>query len=222
MSIFEDLQKISSMITAEEDWPAKKKRLERSKNHKIKTWWQLEDKLTKEGLLNDDLKLSYFCPVYFAGQQMVRALLDLSDEHSGEKLLFALPSISDKKRVEFGIKQMKLIGIDDPEQYLVTKDGKKNLLCYSSLPGIEGVAGPNQPEYVAYEAVQLGAFSIVPERWLNAGLPFNESYKFPGEEGYSPYWRIPPFEEFKKVRPDLAKGWKETEDGWIKKNFKGM
>jgi len=191
-----------------------------SKNHKIFTMWQLEDKLKKEGLLPKGLSISFFCPVYFAGQKKVEALLNKMDEH-GELILFSLPSIEDPNRIKVGLNEMKRLGIKNPQSHLKKlKNGNLALRTYSELPGIEGVGNDDQfYEFVAYEAVQLGAFQIVPTQWLNAGDPYNQSYKFPGEKGYSPYWRVPPFDEFKKMRPDLVKGFKETNDGIIKTNF---
>jgi len=193
-----------------------------SKNHKIQTMWQLEAKLKKDGLLTEKLALAFFCPVYFAGQLKVKALLDKKDEH-GEMIMFPLPAIEDKARIKIGLSEMKRLGIKDPEKLLNEEDGVKSLPTYSELPGIEGVGSDKQfYEFVAYEAVQLGAFQLVPKAWLNGGDPYNQSYKFPGEKGYSPYWRVPPFKEFKKMRPKLADMFEEKDGEITKVDFSGM
>lgn len=168
------------------------------------TWWQIEKKLRAEGLITDDQALAFFCPVYFAGQKKVVALLDKVDEH-GEKLMFSLPTITNPQRIEVGLRQMRRLGIKRPEKHLKRmRGGGLGLRTYSELPGIEGYEGGKAPEWVGFEAVQLAAFQIVPKRWLNAGDPYNQSYRFPGEDGYSPYWRIPTLREFTKMRPKLA------------------
>jgi len=177
----------------------------------IRNMWQLKKDLEERKLIAKGQALSFFCPVYFAGQRIVEALLDRFDEH-GEKLLFTLPIITDKKRINIGLKQMKSLDIKNPSQYLRKNDkGVVGLPIYSSLPGIEGVHNQKY-EYIAKEFVQIGAFQIVPKEWLNQGDPINESYRFPGEDGYSPYWRIPSIEELKELRPDLAKNIKKGED----------
>jgi len=197
--------------------PADTKKEEINTSHDILTMWQLEKKLKSEGKIAEGQSLVFFCPVYFPGQKIVEALLNREDEH-GEKMLFPLPMIKDTERVKVGLEQMKSLGIENPEQYITEdkKKGGKGLLTYSSIPGIEGVHNEKY-EYIANEFVQLGAFQIVPNEWVNQGDPINDTYKIPGEEGYSPYWRIPSFEEFKKLRPDLAKNYKETDEGIIKK-----
>jgi len=150
---------------------------------------------------------------------MVNRLLDEKDEQ-GELILFPLPAITDPDRIKVGLKQMELLGIPNPENYLKkTKKGEKAFPTYSSLPGIEGIGSGKRYEYIANEFVQLGCFQIVPKEWLNAGDPVNQTYKFPGEDGYSPFWRVPSFEEFKKMRPKLADGYKETDKGVIKVDF---
>lgn len=190
-----------------------------SKDHTIQTMWQLEAKLKKDGFLVKGLALAFFCPVYFAGQKKVKALLDKKDEH-GEMIIFPLPPIGNQARIKIGLDEMERLGIKNPKQHLITRKGKKLLPTYSELPGIEGVGSDKQfYEYIAYEAVQLGAFQLVPKAWLNEGDPYNQSYKFPGEKGYSPYWRIPPFKEFQKIRPKMAKGFEKTSDGIIKIDF---
>lgn len=188
--------------------PAARAKEQLKKDGKILSMWQLEDKLKRDGLLVKGQALAFFCPVYFAGQLMVRALLNKKDEQ-GELVLFSLPSISNEARVQLGLEQMRRLGIKDPERYL--KKGKLRL--YSSLPGVEGVGSGLPPAYIQQEFVQLAAFQIVPEAWLNAGDPVNETYRFPGETGYSPYWRVPPFDKFKKMRPKLAKKFRKTAEG---------
>jgi len=191
---------------------------ELSKNHTIKTMWQVEAQLKKEGLITKDQALAFFCPIYFPGQTIVKKLLDVKDEH-GETMLFPLPKITDEARIKTAFNQMERLGIKNPDKFLAKdkKSGKMGVAMYSTLPGIEGVASGHLYEYIAYEAVQLSALQIVPKRWLNTGDPYNDSYRFPGEDGFSPYWRIPPFEEFKKIRSDLASGFKDTDEGLIKK-----
>ena len=198
---------------------AKKIKEELNRSHMIPTMWQLEDRLKREGKIFKGQALVFFCPVYFHGQKIVTYLLERFDEH-GEKLLFPLPIITDEIRIKIGLKQMESLGISNPKQYLKKKDKAPNkdkigLVTYSTLPGIEGVHN-NKYEFIANEFVQLGAFQIVPNEWVNQGDPVNETYRFPGEDGYSPYWRIPTFEEFKKLRPDLAKGYKKTSEGIVK------
>jgi len=199
------------------DTPANKLKEDLNVNHHISTMWQLEDKLKKEGKIVEGQSLVFFCPVHFPGQSIVDSLLNEKDEH-GEKILFPLPRITDKDRIKVAFDQMRSLGIASPETYITEdeKTGKKGLLTYSTLPGIEGVHN-NKYEYIANEFVQLGAFQIVPNEWVNEGDPINETYRFPGEDGYSPYWRIPPFEELKKLRPDLVKHYEETDQGIIKK-----
>ena len=177
----------------------------------IPIWWDMVDRLTKEGKVVKGQALSFYCPVYFHGQVMVKKLLGVKDE-LGYELVFSLPSIEDPKRVKVGLQQMEKLGL--PTGKDVLKDGKK-LRCYSILPGYEGVYVEDQDyPWIGYEAVMLGSFSMVPKEWLNAGDPYNQSYKFPGEKGYSPYWRIPSVEEFKKIRPKLFKDYfKETPEG---------
>lgn len=184
----------------------------------IQTMWQLEAKLKKDNLLHEGQALAFFCPVYFAGQLIVKQLLDKKDEQ-GELIMFPLPKITDKKRIEFGLKQMKLLGISNPESLLEDSDKVdwKALPLYSSLPGIEGVGSEQTYDYIATEFVQLGAFQIVPKDWINQGDPINETYKFPGEKGYSPYWRVPPFEELKGIRENLWDNYKETSQGIVRK-----
>ncbi len=174
----------------------------RRKSNSVPTMWELEKSLRADGLISDNQALSFFCPVYFHGQTIVTALLNKIDEH-GEKLLFSLPTITNPDRIRLGLREMTRLGIPNPAA------GPKGLRIYSSLPGIEGIGsklGP--PPWVAGEFVQYGSFQIVPTTWLNAGDPVNESYKFPGETGYSPFWRIPTFEELGKMRPDLVKKYK--------------
>ena len=179
----------------------------KTKEGKIPSMWQLEEQLKEEGHIQDNQALTFYCPIYFGGQPMVKALLDVKDEY-GQMLLFPLPAIEDEARVKVGLREMKRLGIEKPEQYLSFDDKtkKKALRCYSILPGYEGIASPVKYGFIGYEAVQLASFSIVPKEWVNGGDPYNQTYKFPGEKEYSPYWRIPPFKEFKKLRPDLAKG----------------
>ena len=90
------------------------------------------------------------------------------------------------------------------------------LRTYSHLPGIEGIGSGHMYEYIATEFVQIAAFQIVPKHWVNAGDPVNQTYRFPGEDGYSPYWRVPSFAETKKMRPDLAKGYVKTKEGLVR------
>jgi len=198
-----------------------KKRLLARDNDSIPTMWMLEDRMRRLGHLRGDLALTFFCPVYFAGQQIVKALLNKKDEN-GELIVFSLPSITDPERIQIGLAQMLSLGIENPERHLKTIDkgplkGRKALRCYSMLPGAEGVASGRLYGHIAMEAVQLGAFMLVPRGWVNAGDPYNQSYRFPGEEGYSPYWRIPPWEEFKKMRPKLASGFKKTNKGVVRR-----
>lgn len=193
-------------ILAEGDENAVVVKKKMTRQRKIASWWHIEQKLRKEGLITDEQALAFFCPVYFAGQKKVKALLNQIDEH-GEKLMFPLPTITNPQRVEVGLRQMRRLGIKNPESLLKKMmDGQRGLRTYSELPGIEGYEGGKAPEWVGYEAVQLAAFQIVPKRWLNAGDPYNQTYRFPGEDGYSPYWRIPSPKEFAKMRPKLAKG----------------
>lgn len=197
----------------DETWASDIKKLKLAKDDEaIPTMWRLEARLRESGHLRKGLSLTFFCPVYFAGQLIVDALLNKEDEH-GEKLLFSLPSIVDSERIQIGLAQMLSLGIKDPERHLKRvqkgKDkGKLALRCYSSLPGIEGVGSAINYPHIAQEAVQLGAFMLVPDEWVNQGDPYNQSYRFPGEEGYSPYWRVPPFNEFRKMRPKLAADFK--------------
>lgn len=197
--------------------PAAKTIQEKLKTNTILSWWQLEEKLRKAGDMNQKQALAFFCPVYFAGQFIVKKLLDERDEH-GEMLIFPLPTIYNPQRIEVGIKQMEALGIKNPERLLANDpENGKGLKTFSSLPGIEGANTDHNYEYIAYEAVQLGAFQIVPKRWLNAGDPYNDSYRFPGEEGYSPYWRIPKAEEFAKMRPDMFSSWKKKNGSHVRK-----
>lgn len=201
---------------------AEQKKIKISKEGIVGTMWQLEDKLKKQGFLNDNVSLAFFCPVYFAGQVIVKQLLEKKDEH-GEVILFPLPSIKNHQRIQIGLEQMRILGIENPEKLLKKLDGGAVALrCFSTLPGIEGIVSGKVYEYIAWEAVQLAAFQIVPNKWLNAGDPYNQSYRFPGEDGFSPYWRIPPWKEFQKMRPDLAKSFKETPQGIVKTDFSGM
>lgn len=195
---------------------AERIKAERWNSQEILSWWQLEDKLKKEGTIKKGQALAFFCPVYFAGQEFVKRLDGIKDE-TGETLVFPLPSIDNPQRIETGLEMMKLLGIKNPEKVGLNEDG--HLKTYSTLiGGFEGIFRPEGSyEWQAYEAVQLGAFQIVPIKWLNAGDPYNTSYKIPGEEGYSPYWRIPTYEEFDEIRPDLAKSWKKGNKGWAKK-----
>ena len=182
----------------------------------VPVWWELDKKLRAEGKLHDGQQLSFFCPVYFAGQRIVKLFLDRKDEH-GEMVVFSLPSITNPERIKVGLEQMHRLGIEEPEKYIEDKDGKKALPLYSALPGIEGVGSGRLYPWIGWEAVMLTAFQIVPDDWVNAGDPYTESYKFPGEAGYSPYWRIPPPEEFKEMRSDLYSNFTQKEDGtWIK------
>ena len=212
--------KFNNFLIGEETDKKTKERL--TKEGKILTMWQLEDKLNKEELISDKQALSFFCPVYFAGQLIVEQLLKKRDEHD-EMILFPLPSIEDPKRIEVGLEQMKILGIKNPEGKLKTLDnGKKALRTFSILPGIEGVFSDKEYPFIAWEAVQLACFSIVPKPWLNGGDPYNDTYKFPGEDEFSPFWRIPPWKEFQKMRPDLADNFKETPQGIVKVDFGGM
>ena len=206
-----------SLIKNAQEESATKSIKNRRAEGKIPSWWQLEGRLKKEGLIVEGQALAFFCPVYFAGQKIVKKLLDEKDEH-GEGIIFPLPKIYNAQRVEVGLKQMRALGIKNPER-LLHKSPKKGLglRTYSSLPGIEGANLGLDYEYIGYEAVQLGAFQIVPVRWLNAGDPYNDSYRFPGETGYSPYWRIPSYKEFQDMRPDMAKNWKKTPGGIVHK-----
>jgi len=193
----------------DETWASDIKKLKMAKDDEaIPTMWKLEARLRASGHLHDGLSLTFFCPVYFAGQMIVEALLDKTDEN-GELLVFSLPSITDPERIQIGLAQMLSLGIKDPERHLKRikkgKDkGKLALRCYSMLPGIEGVGSAINYAHIGQEAVQLGAFMLVPDEWVNEGDPYNKSYRFPGEVGYSPYWRIPPFNEMRKIRPKLA------------------
>ncbi len=202
---------------------AEELKIKHTKQGDILTMWQLEDRLKADGMIRDDQALAFFCPVYFAGQLIVKALLDKKDEH-GEVIVFSLPSISNPARIEVGLEQMRVLGIKDPEKHLKKQHGTKKLRCYSILPGIEGVASDEADDYkwIAWEAVQLSCCSIVPKSWVNEGDPYNTSYRFPGEDGYSPFWRIPTFDEFMKMRPGLAKSFKKTKEGIIKTDFTGM
>ena len=187
----------------------------------VPTMWQLEARLRASGHLRKGLALAFFCPVYFAGQKIVEALLDKEDEH-GEKIIFSLPPITNPARIQVGLDQMRRLGIENPEQHLkkITKgkhEGELGLRTYSSLPGIEGVGSGRTYGYIGQEAVQLGAFMLVPEEWINEGDPYNQSYRFPGEEGYSPYWRIPSFKEFSKMRPKLAADFRSTSKGVVRR-----
>lgn len=186
-----------------------------TKKHVYPTMWQLEERLTKEGKINNKQALAFFCPVYFPGQKIVKRLLDVIDEQ-GEKMLFTLPIIKNPQRIKVALAEMKRLGISNPQQYIVKKKGEDGIPIYSSLPGVEGVGSGRIYEYIGWEAVMLTAFQIVPKEWLNGGDPYNQSYKFPGEQGYSPYWRIPPYKEFQKMRPDLADNFKKTDEGLVK------
>ncbi|PCI28710.1 hypothetical protein COB55_03520 [Candidatus Wolfebacteria bacterium] len=186
--------------------------------HIIKTMWQIEEQYKKKGWLPKGLQLTFFCPVYMPGEIQVTQLLKKRDSND-ELILFPLPVISDQSRIKTGLDYMEQkLQITNPKKYL--KDGE--LPTYSSLPGIEGVGSDHFYDFIAYEAVQLGCFSIVPSHQVNTGDPYNESYRFPGESGYSPFWRIPPFEEFQKMRPDLSKMFKKTDEGIIKVKFPKM
>ena len=188
----------------------------------ILSWWQLEADLKKQGLINNKQALSFFCPVYFAGQLIVKKLLNEHDEY-GEMIIFPLPSIYNPQRIEVGLKQMETLGIKNPERLLKNDPKKgKGLKTFSSLHGIEGANCDNNYEYIGYEDVQLGAFQIVPKKWLNAGDPYNDSYRFPGEDGYSPYWRIPTYKEFGKMRPDMISEWKKKGGSYVKKSHDPM
>lgn len=213
-----DLLNLMEEIDNEKPEPAPKSIKEKRKKGEILSWWQLENKLRKQGYLNKKQALSFFCPVYFAGQLIVKKLLDEYDEH-GELMLFPLPTIYNPQRIEIGLKQMQALGIKNPERLLANDPEEgKGLKTFSSLPGIEGANCDNDYEYIGYEAVQLGAFQIVPKKWLNAGDPYNDSYRFPGEEGYSPYWRIPSYKEFKKMRPDMITDWKKKDGSYVRKS----
>ena len=187
-------------------------------NDEVPVWWDIEKKLKENGEITDKQAISFFCPVYFAGQVMVEKLLEVKDER-GDTLVFPLPAITDPDRVKFGLDQMERLGIKNPKQYLKKnkKNDKMGLPLYSTLPGLEGIGSESKYDYIGWEAVMLAAFQIVPKRWLNAGDPYNESYKFPGEKGYSPYWRVPPYEEFKKMRPGLADNFIKEKDGFTRK-----
>lgn len=219
-----DMRRMINLMEGKEEKPlsAKDSIQKKREDGDILSWWQLEDKLRKQGYINKNQAMSFFCPVYFAGQLIVKKLLDEHDEH-GEMIMFPLPTIYNPQRIEVGLKQMKALGIKNPEKLLKNDPEKgKGLKTYSNLPGIEGANCDNDYEYIGYEAVQLGAFQIVPKKWLNAGDPYNDSYRFPGEKGYSPYWRIPTYAEFKKMRPDMAKGWKKKGGELIKKDHEPM
>ncbi len=213
MHMLEALVTVGVQEQEKADTPYLKKKLERSKTT-LRTMWDLDAKLKADGLIGKKQALSFFCPVYFEGQKIVKLLLNKIDEQ-GERMLFPLPTITNPDRVKFGIEEMRRMGIPSPEKLLDKKTG--GLKIYSSLPGVEGIGSENEYPFIGSEFVYFGAFQIVPMTWLNGGDPVNESYRFPGETGYSPYWRVPTFEEFKKMRPDLAKSYKQNPDGTIKK-----
>jgi len=184
----------------------------------IKTMWQMDNYLKSNNLITSAQALAFYCPVYFSGQRIVQYLLNKKDEQD-ELMLFPLPAITEPERIKHMYVQMKRLGISNPERFLKKdkKTGKMGMITYSSLPGVEGVGSGHLYEYIAHEFVQLGAFQIVPKEWLNAGDPVIGTYRFPGELGYSPYWRIPTWKEFKSLRPDLAKNFKETNKGIVKR-----
>jgi len=212
---FELLQKADAKTPAE---TIKRQRIE---DNTIPTMWQLQDRLKKDGRLHPGQSLAFFCPVYFSGQTMVQKLLKKKDE-LGEMLVFGLPPITNPGRIKVGLEYMRSLGIQNPERYLIaSREDKatKALATYSILPGVEGVQAKNLPEFIAVEAVQLGSFAIVPDEWLNAGDPYNQTYRIPGEDGYSPWWRVPSFKEFQKIRPNLAKQFKMTRKGVVRANM---
>ena len=216
------LSKASLIIEALEVPSAIDTKMNLFKSHVIPTMWQLKDRLQQEGYIGSDQCLAFFCPVYFAGQKIVEKLLWEKNEED-EVLVFPLMTITDQKRVHVGIEQMKLLGIKNPESKLenvkMGKESMKGLPLYSTLIGSEGVGSGRIYCHIAHEFVQLGCFQIVPKKWMNWGDPLNQSYKFPGEEGYSPYWRVPTFEEFKGLAPKMAMRYKETANGIIKTDF---
>ena len=151
---------------------------ERAEKNVTPVWWELEKKLIAEGKVNPETQaLAFFCPVYFPGQKMVKAFLDEKDEH-GEMVIFPLPAISDSARIKVGINYMRdRLGLKNPEKYLEKRKGETVLPIYSSLPGIEGVGSDVIYPYIGWEAVMRTAFQIVPKEWLNAGDPYNQSYR---------------------------------------------